>query len=176
MYQDPYQPQYQQPQPPPYGAPPPTPFNANKDVEQLRMLSIGHYVLGGMTALFGLFPLIYVFIGVAFIVSPPPSSRPGDPPPAAIGWIFTIIGTVISLAIWAMALGTIYAGRQIAKFQKHTFCLVMAAVNCMLFMPFGTILGVFTFIVLLRDSVKQLFNGGAPVYPVASPPPGQIYR
>jgi hypothetical protein len=26
-------------------------------------------------------------------------------------------------------------------------------------MPFGTILGVFTLIVLLRDSVKMIFNG-----------------
>ncbi len=33
----------------------------------------------------------------------------------------------------------------------------MAGVACM-FMPFGTVLGVFTIIVLLRDSVKELFS------------------
>jgi len=33
---------------------------------------------------------------------------------------------------------------------------VMACVEC-LFIPFGTILGVFTIIVLLRESVKALF-------------------
>ncbi len=27
-------------------------------------------------------------------------------------------------------------------------------------MPFGTVLGVFTIIVLMRDSVKQLFSAG----------------
>jgi hypothetical protein len=32
----------------------------------------------------------------------------------------------------------------------------MAGVEC-LFMPFGTVLGVFTIIVLMRESVKQVF-------------------
>jgi hypothetical protein len=36
----------------------------------------------------------------------------------------------------------------------------MACIEC-LFLPFGTILGVFTIIVLSRESVKELF--GAPV-------------
>jgi cellulose synthase/poly-beta-1,6-N-acetylglucosamine synthase-like glycosyltransferase len=174
MYQEPSQQQYQPPYQP-FGAPP-APFNANKDLEQLKMLSIGHYILGGLTALFGLFPLIYVLVGAAFIVSPP-QGRPGDPPPpAAFGWFFVIFGAVFSLILWALAFGTIYAGRQIAKLQKYTFCLIMAGFNCMMFMPLGTILGVFTFIVLLRESVKQLFNGGPPVYPTAPPPPGNIYR
>ncbi len=37
------------------------------------------------------------------------------------------------------------------------FCLVMACVAC-LFMPFGTVLGVFTIIVLARPSVQTLFS------------------
>lgn len=173
MYQDPQQ-QYQQPYQPSYGAPP-APLNTNKDMEQLRMLAIGHYILGGLTALFGLFPLIYVLVGAIFIAAPP-KGRPGDPPPEALGWIFVVIGVVASLVIWALAFGTIYAGRQIAKLQKYTFCLIMAGFTCMMFMPIGTVLGVFTFIVLLRESVKQLFNGGSPNYPAAPPPPGNIYR
>ena len=39
----------------------------------------------------------------------------------------------------------------------------MAAISCA-FMPFGTVLGVFTLIVLLRPGVKELFGvGTAPV-------------
>jgi hypothetical protein len=37
----------------------------------------------------------------------------------------------------------------------------MAGVACM-FMPFGTVLGVFTIVVLLRDSVKELFGVAEP--------------
>jgi hypothetical protein len=37
------------------------------------------------------------------------------------------------------------------------FCLVMAGIAC-IFMPFGTALGVLTIIVLMRDSVRELFG------------------
>ncbi len=41
----------------------------------------------------------------------------------------------------------------------YTYCLVVAALEC-LFMPFGTILGVFTIVVLMRHPLKALFEGG----------------
>ncbi len=40
------------------------------------------------------------------------------------------------------------------------FCFVMGCVEC-LFMPFGTVLGAFTILVLNRQSVKGLFVSGA---------------
>ena len=48
------------------------------------------------------------------------------------------------------------AGRFLATRKHYMFCLVMAAIEC-LFTPFGTVLGVFTIVVLMRDSVKQSF-------------------
>ena len=48
-------------------------------------------------------------------------------------------------------------GRGLAQRKRYMFCLVVACVEC-LFMPFGTVLGVFTIIVLSRDSVKALFG------------------
>src|SRR5690606_31758407 len=52
----------------------------NQDHEQLRLLSILHYVFGGLTALFSLFPLIYVAIGVAFLMMPEEMGLDGAPP------------------------------------------------------------------------------------------------
>jgi hypothetical protein len=46
------------------------------------------------------------------------------------------------------------------KHTRYWFALTMACIEC-LFIPFGTILGVFTIIVLSRESVKELF--AAPV-------------
>jgi len=44
---------------------------------------------------------------------------------------------------------------------------VMAAIEC-IFMPFGTVLGVFTIVVLARPSVKEMFElNAAPTSPVA---------
>jgi hypothetical protein len=50
--------------------------------------------------------------------------------------------------------------------------MVIAALLCM-FMPFGTVLGVFTIIVLVRDSVKALFNGINPQQFGNTPPSWQ---
>jgi hypothetical protein len=44
-------------------------------------------------------------------------------------------------------------------FSDYTICFVMACGECM-FMPFGTVLGVFTILVLNRQSVKGLFAPG----------------
>jgi hypothetical protein len=58
---------------------------------------------------------------------------------------------------WTLAAVTVYVGRCIKRREKYTFCLIAAGLNWM-HMPIGTILGVFTLIVLTRDSVGQLFG------------------
>jgi hypothetical protein len=52
----------------------------------------------------------------------------------------------------------IQAGRYLSRHVNRTFCLVVAGIECV-FTPFGTVLGVFTIIVLMRDSVRELFEG-----------------
>jgi len=51
------------------------------------------------------------------------------------------------------------AGRYLSRNKHYTFALVMACIEC-LFIPFGTILGVFTIIALSRESVRTLFSTG----------------
>ncbi len=140
---------------------PPADFQARQDVEHLRLLSIFHYVVGGLTALFGCFGLIYVVMGIIFLAFPESmrDSRPGhinDAPPAFLGWLFAGIGAVIVLAGWTVAALTIYCGVCLKRRQKRTLTLVAAGLNC-LQVPFGTALGVFTFVVLNRPSVRALY-------------------
>jgi hypothetical protein len=40
--------------------------------------------------------------------------------------------------------------------KNRMYCMVVAGIEC-IFMPFGTILGVFTLITLTKDSVKGIF-------------------
>jgi hypothetical protein len=82
-------------------------------------------------------------------------------PVRMFGMLFFVIGSSIVLFGWTLAALTIYAGRSIKRREKYTLCLVVACVNC-LQMPLGTALGVFTLIVLLRDSVKPMFGVQAP--------------
>jgi hypothetical protein len=52
----------------------------------------------------------------------------------------------------------IIAGRhETAKPDEESFALVIACIKC-LFVPFGTILGVFTIVALSRESMKALFE------------------
>lgn len=44
------------------------------------------------------------------------------------------------------------------------FCLIMAGIAC-LFMPFGTVLGVFTIVVLTRESVREMISLGEGIEP-----------
>ena len=85
-------------------------------------------------------------------------------PPAWFGLIFVLFASCIILFGWTFAGLLAYSGRCIARRKRHTFCLVMAGVACM-FMPFGTVVGIFTIIILVRPSVKALFTGAAPPAP-----------
>jgi hypothetical protein len=127
-----------------------------EDEDYLRLLSIFHYVVGGLAGLFACFPMIHVVVGLMFIFSPEMFQGKGEQPPPWFGWIFVIVGSMAIIIGWIFAILILAAGRCLAKRKRYMFCLVVAGIECM-FMPFGTALGVFTIIVLMRDSVKQLF-------------------
>ena len=131
----------------------------SQDAEHLRLLSIFHYVVGGLAALFSLFPLLYTTVGAIFIfVARHATPKPGEElPPEFIGWIFAVIGSLLFLLGIAIAICILIAGRSLAKHTRYWFAFAMACIEC-LFIPFGTILGVFTIIVLSRESVKTLFS------------------
>jgi hypothetical protein len=130
----------------------------DRDTEQLNLLSIFHYVAAGLAALFSFFPLLYTAVGVSFIFATRHgTARPGEElPPEILGWIFAVLGSGLFLMGMAMAICILIAGRSLALRKRYSFAFVMACVEC-LFIPFGTILGVFTIIVLSRESVKALF-------------------
>ena len=133
-----------------------------KDHEHLKLLTVFHYVVAAMTALFSLFPIIHLIVGVAFILGADEmQTENGEPPPVFIGWIFAIIGGTIITIGWVLASCIFTTGRMLAKRRHHLFCIVMAGIECLL-MPFGTVLGVFTILVLMRDSVKQEFSANRP--------------
>lgn len=71
-------------------------------------------------------------------------------------WLSVVIGMII-LAGWAFGLLTIYAGRCLTRHSRRTFVLVMGGLNC-LFIPYGTILGICTFILLTKPIARRLFR------------------
>src|SRR5262245_11612767 len=138
----------------------------DRDTEQLNLLAIFHYVVGGLATLFSLFPLLYSVIG-GFLVyaAEHPSPNNQEPPPALVGWIFMALGVFFFFAGLTMAICILIAGRSLALRKRYSFALVIACIEC-LFVPFGTILGVFTIVTLSRESVKASFERVQRVAPV----------
>lgn len=143
----------------------------DQDDQQLQLLSIFHYVVGGLLALFALFPVIHLVMGLGMMTGSFPAEGADDP--QALRWMggfFTCFAASFILGFLALAGCVVAAGVFLARRQRYTFCLVVAGVECV-FMPFGTVLGVFTLVVLMRDSVKAKF-GRPPTAPPPAPPVG----
>jgi hypothetical protein len=142
--------------------PPPIP---SKDAEHLRTLVICHYIKAGLTLMMSAFiPLHYVimrmvFTNPEFMKEMQNAQKSGQPFPfdpqqffGIFQWFYVIAGVFMLAAI----ILTVISGRFIQRRVNRTFSIVVSGFLC-LFFPFGTILGIFTLIVLTRESVIRLY-------------------
>lgn len=129
----------------------------NQDEEHLRLLRVFHFVCAGLAAFFACIPIFHLIIGLVMLLAPQIFGSARNQPPAFIGLFFVIIASVFILMGWTFAALLALVGRNLGRRKHYTFCFAMACVACM-FAPFGTVLGVFTIIVLLRPGVKMLFD------------------
>ena len=127
-----------------------------QDEQHLQLLAIFHFVVAGITALFSLFPIIHLVVGIA-ILSGTLEPTNGDEIPIFFGWFMILFAGAFILLGLGFASLIAFAGRALQRRRHYTFCLVVAALSCLM-MPFGTVLGVFTIIVLVRDSVREIFG------------------
>ena len=146
--------------------------------ERLRLLALGYYVKGAVGAVFISFLLLHfsLFLGFSFIPesawntpsksvttaqspstlpSPPPHSANQGPPVIIFRILAAVIGVVILLG-WTFGALTIYAGRCVQKRQHRVLIYVMAGLNCAL-IPWGTLLGVATFMLLQSPAGQEAF-------------------
>jgi len=126
----------------------------NDDERHLQLLSIFHYVVAGILGLIGLVPIIHLTIGILIVTGRLGGGSGGG---TGAGFLFIGIALFMMTMAWSMAILLLIAGRRLAARRSHLFCLIVAGIAC-LFMPFGTVLGVFTIIVLMRPTVKAMFG------------------
>ncbi len=134
------------------------------DEDHLQLLSIFHYVLAGLAALFSLFPIVHLLLGIGIVSGTFPPKAGADAMPAFLGWFFIALASLFILCGLALALCLVVAGRYLVQRRGYVFCLIVAAFSCFA-PPFGTVLGVFTIVVLMRPSVKELFGQRVPAVP-----------
>jgi hypothetical protein len=138
--------------------PPPVP---SPDADHLRVLAICHYITAGLTLLMsGFIPLHYAIMKMVFTSPELMKPKPGQPTmpfnPAEFFAIFQWFYLIAAIFMLAAVVSTAISGRFIQRRVNRLFTLIVAGFLCMFF-PFGTALGVFTFIVLTRDSVRRLY-------------------
>ncbi len=134
----------------------------NDDLQHLKLLSVFHYVVAGFASLFALIPVIHVVIGIALVNGR--LAPAGDADVRMIGWALIAFASCWILGGLAFAICVALAGRNLGRKTRYTFCLVVAAIECV-FMPFGTVLGILTILLLSKAPMKALFGEAAPAAP-----------
>ena len=74
-----------------------------QDDEHLRLLSIFHYVVAGITAFCGCIPIIHVIFGLIFTLATEQfKDNKGEPPPQWFGLIFVAVGVMMIAMFWRL--------------------------------------------------------------------------
>src|SRR4051812_44631612 len=103
----------------------PVEYQAVKDNEHLKMLSLFHYIYGGLTMAMSCIALVHITIGIVAVTrgltpagatGPAGPGGPGRTPQApfddaTFGWFFIIIGSAVLLLGWTLGILTILSGR-----------------------------------------------------------------
>jgi hypothetical protein len=139
------------------------------DEEHLKLLSLGYVVSACVSAFYSMFGLLYAFMGImmstTFSHLPQNPAIPAQAPPAFVAWIFGFIGLAFFLIGMSVTAARFRAAWCVKHRKSRVFCMVIAGIGC-LEIPYGTVLGVFSFLVLGRDSVVPLFSPRSPVDPL----------
>ena len=149
-----------------------------RDEEHLKGLVVGHYIMAGLSALGAVQVLIYGLLGRRLLQQLnqhidasfgdlADATSMGDPSMDAAAMLegldSAVIVLVVSLGLLSIVttLGFWWVARLLGRRQRWALCY-LTGWGELFFVPFGTILGVFTLIVLSRPSVKQRFGVGLP--------------
>jgi hypothetical protein len=128
------------------------------DESNLDTLAICHYVYAGLVGLVGMAGLLYVVIGVVIATGTAAgSTSPGTPSTAAVGGVIAAIGGLVTVLLWLKAAFVLWSGLSLKKRQRRTLSFVVACICCVS-VPLGTLLGVFTLVVLSRPQVRAIYD------------------
>ena len=129
------------------------------DLSSLDTLSIFYYILAALGVLAGFVPLLYMGCGTAFgLLGAAGSSRPEEAGAAAgVSAFFICVGLPFLAILWTLAFLNYLTAKSLRERKRLTLCFAMAIIACLNF-PLGTILGVFTLVVLNKPEVKQRFT------------------
>lgn len=130
-----------------------------RDLEHLKLLSVFHFVVAGLALLGIAFLGLHYFMMHTLFSNPDmwKSQRGPTPPPQAFLDVFVWFYVFGGVLLLAGSVLNLLSGLFLVQKRHRVFSLIVAGLDC-LQIPFGTALGVFTIIVLCRDSVRTLYS------------------
>jgi hypothetical protein len=138
----------------------PLPPLPSADNQHLKLIGIFHYVMCGM-ALAGIAFLFMHYMIMSTAFSDPHMWEKANPPPPfdPTKFFHVFIWFYLFMGAWGLAslVLNLASGICIHTRRARLFSLIVAGINCINF-PFGTALGIFTFIVLLRPNMPMLYR------------------
>ncbi len=130
-----------------------------RDREHIKLLAIFHFVFAGLAFVGIAFLFVHYFMMHTIFSNPEMwKAQPQAMPPKAFLdafiWFYIFMGVLLLTGLVLNVL----SGFFLLQKRNRVFSLIIGGLNC-LQIPFGTALGVFTILVLTRDSVRQLYGG-----------------
>lgn len=128
----------------------------DKNLENLRILGIFYYVVAAFAAMIALIPMIHLTIGSVLLIVSLVNPKVMFPL-TFVGGVFVLVASFLILLGATFGTCLFFAGRFLRQTRHYYFCLVMGGVACVFF-PWGTVLGVFTLVLLSKEEVRSLFT------------------
>jgi hypothetical protein len=134
----------------------------------LKLLAIGHYVQGGITAFYSLLLLGYFSLMGTLFAKLGADQSAGRLPPG-FGAILSAVFGVLFLLCALYTLCIFLAAYWLRHHRNMLFIQIVSGFNCLV-VPYGTLLGVFTLIVLSRPTARLFFTAHHAEPAVTAPP------
>ena len=130
-----------------------------EDIRYLNLLAIFHLIVAGMVGLLSCLPLVDLFIGIPMLKDVPYALSQNEffSQTTLAPLIFILLPSGITVIGWMFAIAIALNGYYLRTRKWVDYCMVVSGIET-IFMPFGTVLGVFTMILLTKPTIKNRFD------------------
>jgi hypothetical protein len=125
-----------------------------RDLQHLNLLGVFYYIWAALNAAVLLLLVVIAGLLLAGVMA---SSAQNEPDAAALATILTVIFIPVLLITGALTVLTFLAAHGLQNQRRKILIYIIAALTCTS-VPLGTILGIFTFLVMARPGVGEAFD------------------
>lgn len=131
----------------------------NEDTRYLDLISLFHFIVAGMAGLFSCLPLFNLVIGIPMLRGVPYAllQREYFSQQILAPLMFILLPTGMAVIGWMFAIAVALNGYYIKNRTWFKYCMVISSIE-LLFTPFGTILGVFSLVLMTKPNIRMLFD------------------